>query len=154
MTRSAADLAALKAELTNDPKNLGLTLVVEDDAVNAAKLSDVSPTLLVKRRSVGTNTIFNATTPLERQALTEQQARDFTWILSLSQFDPFKDNNIVAALVGDMEGMFSGASDSSVAIKASFTQPGSRIEQMYQEGLLEEGGDVTPSDIALARQLP
>lgn len=33
-------------------------------------------------------------------------------------------------------------------------EPGNRIDQMYQQGLLEVGGTVTPSDVAQARQLP
>lgn len=39
MSRSQADLAALHAELTNDPNALGLTLLEADDAANADKLN-------------------------------------------------------------------------------------------------------------------
>lgn len=152
MARSNADLAALKDELTNDPKNLGLTLLEADDAENADKLTAVSPSILVKRRSLGTNTLFDATRALERQSLTEQQARDLSWILQLGQIDPFADTNTMETLIGDQAGMFGAESESRAAIEAAIMQPGSRVEQMFQEGLLSVGGDLSPSDVAAARQ--
>jgi hypothetical protein len=150
MTRSAADLAALKTELTTDPKALGLTVLPADDAANADKLNAVKATTLIKRRWLTTAEILNAIDPIEHQGLSEPQARWLSAVLLLQQIDPFKQQS----LTDGVEEMFSPTSTSLAAFTAILTEPGNRIDQMYQAGLLEVGGTVTPSDVAQARQLP
>jgi len=150
MTRSSADLLALKAELTNDPKTLGLVNDAAHDATNADLLNAVSTTapLQVKRRALSTAALFNAIKPLEHQALTEQQERYLSAVLPLQQIDPFVHGNIVDGVID----LFGAESASAPVVAAMMTQAGNRIDQMFQEGLLEVGGTVTPSDVAQARQ--
>jgi hypothetical protein len=150
MTRSAADLAALKVELTTNPKNLGLTTLPEDDAANAEKLNAVRATTLIKRRWLRTAELLNAVTPLNHQSLSDQQHRYLSDVLALGQVDPFVDANLMRGVCE----MFAPETESRPALEAIMTTPGNRIDQMFQEGLLEVGGEVTPSDVAQARQLP
>lgn len=147
MARSNADLLALKAELTNDPADLGLTVAPEDDEANANALNLVRETISVRKRSLSTAALFNAIDPLEHQSLTDQQSRYLTAVLELGQIDPLMADNIVDGL----NGMFAAESTSRPAYTALLNQPGSRIDQLYQAGTLEQGGSVTPSDIANAR---
>jgi hypothetical protein len=151
MTRSTADLAALKAELTNDPKTLGLDLLPEHDLANSVKLNTVSTVtpLLIKRRALSTATLFNAIDPIEHQALTDNQERYLAAVLPIDQIDPFVHQNIV----NGVEAMFGAGTTSKPAVEALMTVAGNRIDQMFQEGLLSVGGTVTPSEVADARQL-
>ncbi len=141
-----ADLLAIKAELSADPAHLGLTTLAADDAANATKLNAVAA-LIVKKRSLATAAIFNAVDPIEYQGLTDQQAKWFGAMLSLSQIDPFVNTGIVAGL----DGMFASESASRPAYTALLTQPGSRMNQMFQAGLLTALYTITPSDVANAR---
>jgi hypothetical protein len=150
MARSASDLAAIKAELTNDPTGLGLTSLPEDDAANAEKLNAVNPTTLIMRRWVTTPEILNEIPSGDHQGLSEQQHRYLSDVLSLGQIDPFKNSNLVCGICD----LFAAESGSREALEAVMKEPGNRIDQMYQQGLLEVGGTVTPSDVAQARQLP
>lgn len=152
MSFTSSDLTNLKAELTNDPKHLTLTTVAADDQANADKLNAIAATspLLIKDRSLACADIFNAIDPLEHQALTDQQARWLNDLLVLGQIDCFAQNNLVQALVGS-SGLFSSNSTSYAAINAIVSVPGSRIDQMFQAGLLSVDQPVTPSDIANAR---
>ena len=147
MSRSNDDLLALKAELTNDPLNLGLTVLPADDEANANLLNLERETIQVKRRAVATAEIFNAIDPLEHQALTDQQSRWLDALLSLGQFDAFVESNIIAGL----NGMFSAQSTSRPAYTARLNQAGNRVDALFQAGSLETGGFVSPSDIAQAR---
>lgn len=147
MARSNADLLAIKAELTNDPLNLGLTTNAVDDEANANLLNLERETIQIKRRSVSTAELFNAVDPLEHQALTDQQSRWLSAVLLLGQFDAFLATNILSGL----DGMFSAQSTSRPAYTAVTKTAGNRIDQLYQAGTLEVGGTLTPSDVAQAR---
>lgn len=147
MARSNAYLLALKAELTNDPRSLELDTNPAHDEANADKLNAVAA-LLVKRRSLSTADLFNAIDPIEHQSLSDQQARWLGAVLSLGQVDPSTDDVLIAGL----DQMFGADSTSRPAYTALLTEPGSRVTQMFQAGLLDEGNQVTPSDVANARQ--
>ncbi len=141
-----ADYLALKSELATDPKHLGLTVVATDDEANANKLNAVAA-LLVSKRSLSTTDIFNAVDPLEHQALTTQQERWFAAMLTLGQIDPFVDDSIVSGL----DGMFGPSSASRPAYHALLKEPGSRVTQMFQAGVLSQDVPLSPSDVATAR---
>lgn len=149
MSFTNADLLALKAELTNDPKHLGLTTNAADDGTNADKLNAVAA-LPIKRRSLSAADLLNAIDPLEHEALTTQQARYLDSVLLLQQIDPFLNTNLISGLVGN-SGMFASDSTSGTNITAAIQTVGSRIDQMFQAGLLSVDQPVTPSDIANAR---
>ncbi len=150
-----ADLLAIKSELTLDPKGLGLDTVAAHDEANANKLNAAYPgddgyvkVLAVKKTSLRTSDIFNAIDPVEHQSLSSQQERWLSEMLTLGQINPSSDSGIIAGL----DGMFSNNSASRTAYTALFTQPGSRVAQLYQAGTISFGGNVTPSDVANARQ--
>lgn len=65
MSRSTADLLALKNELTNDPLDLGLDTNPAHDEANANLLNAVSETISVRKRSLSTAVLFNAVDPIE-----------------------------------------------------------------------------------------
>lgn len=147
MARSNADLLALKAELTNDPQSLGLTVLPADDETNSIKLNEVRVACQIKRRSVSTASVFGKIDPLEHQALSDQQARWLGTLIESGQLDPLLDTGSTTGI----RQLFGAESNSRAAIESLFTESGNRIEQLYQAGTLEAGGEVTPSDVANAR---
>lgn len=147
MSRSNADLLALKAELTNDPLTLGLTALEADDVANADKLNLARDTINVKKRSVSMASIFNAIKDTEHQALSDQQARWLDTLVRTGTLDPFVHTNALDGL----DNMFGEESDSRLAIHALLTTSGSRITQLFQLGTITFSDTVTPSDIANAR---
>lgn len=147
MPRSNADLLAIKAELTNDPATLGLTVLAADDEANAGKLNLSRVTISIRKRSLATAAIFNATSPLEYQAMTEQQRTWFNAMLTLNQIDPF----LAVGVVNELRTIFPENTTSRAAIDPLFVQQGNRIDQLFQLGTLAVGGTVTPSEIAQAR---
>lgn len=150
MPRSNADLLALKSELTNDPLDLGLNTNPANDEANANALNLVRETISIKKRSLATAAVLNSISPLEHQALTDQQSRWLDAVLSLGQIDPFYDASLITGMIGT-GGLFGTDSDSKAALAALIVEPGNRIDQLFQAGTLAQGGQVTPSDIANAR---
>jgi hypothetical protein len=149
-----SDLAALKTELLTDPKGLGLTTLVEDDAANSYKLNNnpVTPQTTMKLRvpSVSTQDLFEACDPYERQALTDQQYRDFDTVVKFGQLFPATSAKTVAML----QSLFGPNAKSTAALESLLYQDGSRAVQMFQDGLFSKQYNITPSDVANARQLP
>lgn len=155
MAFSNADLLNIKAELTNDPKALGLTTNAVDDEANADKLNAVRSgdpgfvkTLPVLRQSLTTRAIFNAVDPIEHQQLSAGQLQWYAEMLTLGQINPSTDSGIIDGL----DGMFSENSVSRPAYRALLSQDGNRITQLYQAGAVSVNQTVTPSDVANARQ--
>ena len=147
MTRSAADLSAIKSELTHDPLTLGLTVLAADDEANANKLNLVRNTIQIKRRSVAMSSVFGEIDPLEHQSLSDQQARWLDALIAVGQIDPLLDAQSVVGL----NQLFGVDSNSRPAIASLLTESGSRINQLFQAGTVEDGSDLTPSDISQAR---
>lgn len=150
MAWTNSDLLAIKAELTNDPKTLGLTTSSADDESNANKLSAVFPTdpgyvktLPVKRAMLPVRGIFNVVSVAEHTEMSPQQASYFSDLMLLGQINPAEDQNTTDALLAIFP--------ENAAIAPLFTQPGTRITQLFQDGLLSHGGSVTPSDVSDAR---
>ena len=149
-----ADLAALKAELLTDPKGLGLDVLPEHDEANANKLNNypvaAQTTMRLRVPSVSTQDLFEACDPYERQALTDQQYRDFSTVVSFGQLFPATSGQTIDML----QALFGPTAKSTVALEALLYRDGSRAEQLYQDGLLSHPHTITPSDVANARQLP
>lgn len=150
MSWSSSDLLALKDEITNDPAGLGLVADAANDTANAQKLNEQRVDIEARRRFMGTAEILNAIAPLEHQALTPQQARYLDSVLTLQQVDPFQQSRLVDGVI-DM--FLPVVSESRTELQTAVTATqSSRIEQMFQQGLLSRSAPVTGSDIANARQ--
>jgi hypothetical protein len=133
-----AELLIIKAELTNDPLELGLTTAPEDDEANANLLNETRGSILVYRASVPSDQInipideFNAASAGQREWWAMQTA----------------DGSINPSVIASEFGKMFGA---NTAARASFDavvmEPASRARQ-----LLNRYVNLTPSDIANARQ--
>jgi hypothetical protein len=133
-----AELLIIKAELTNDPQNLGLTIAPEDDEANANLLNEEREDIRVYRASVASDEIH--VSPSEWAALSPAQQ---SWWNNQTL-----DGTVKPAVIA--EGFYE-LFGSNTAARASFdtvsTEPASRARQ-----LLNRYVTLTPSDIANARQ--
>lgn len=148
MAFTNADLLALKAELTNDPLTLGLTTQPADDEANANKLNLVRDTIQVDRESVPVSEVVKAVDADEFIALSAGQRDYLKFITQGGSVNPKSGNEVREALLQ----FFSAQSETRANLLALVTEPASRITQLYKAGTLSQGGAVTPSDIANARQ--
>jgi hypothetical protein len=132
-----AELLLIKAELTNDPQNLGLTTAPEDDEANANLLNEIREDIQVYRASVASDEIV--VSPSEWAALSPAQQ---SWWNNQTLDGTVKP----AVIVSGFYELFG----SNTAARASFdsvsTEPASRARQ-----LLDRYVTLTPSDIANAR---
>lgn len=132
-----AELLLIKAELTNDPQNLGLTTAPEDDEANANLLNEIREDIRVYRASVASDEIV--VSPSEWAALSPAQQ---SWWNNQTLDGTVKP----AVIVSGFYELFG----SNTAARASFdsvsTEPASRARQ-----LLDRYVTLTPSDIANAR---
>jgi hypothetical protein len=131
------ELLLIKAELTNDPQNLGLTTAPEDDEANANLLNEIREDIRVYRASVASDEIV--VSPSEWAALSPAQQ---SWWNNQTLDGTVKP----AVIVSGFYELFG----SNTAARASFdsvsTEPASRARQ-----LLDRYVTLTPSDIANAR---
>jgi hypothetical protein len=133
------ELLLIKAELTNDPLELGLTTAVEDDEANANILNEVRDSIRVYRASVPANDIVIPVDELG--ALSEAQR--FSWQVET------QDGSInPAAYEANFYSMFGPNTASRALWDSAVKEPASRIRQ-----LLGRFAFVTPSDVANARNL-
>lgn len=153
--QDTADLLVLGLEFDNDPAGVGYPSGgvenTANDPIFDSLINTVSPTILVKRQTVATSAIFNAVVPSESQALSPQQAEWFRNLLLLGQVSPVTQSSIIAELV---DVMFGAQTDSHAALMTLFTEPGSRLKQMQQDGLLSKVNSFTvstPGNIRAAR---
>jgi hypothetical protein len=148
MARSNADLLALKAELTNDPTELGLVAPPSiDDVGNAEKLNLVRDTIQIEREAIPATEIARSIDRVEYGAAT---LSDRQWI------DLHLSAGLVDARTGSvfrtgMLAIFGAQTSTRANLQAILTVDGNRIEQLFRAGTLEAGGTVTPSDVANAR---
>lgn len=146
------DLAALKAELENDPKGLGLDTLPEHDEANANLLNNYpvaeATTMKLRVASISTQAIWEACDQYERQALTDRQYRDFQAIISFGTIFPAQ----AAGTVKTLQDLFGPTAQSTPALAALLYRDGSRAEQMFQDGLFKQYYQLTPSMVATARQ--
>ncbi len=133
-----AEKAIIKAELTNDPLELGLTTAPGDDEANSILLNEIRETILVDRASIPADSIavdideYSAASAGNRQWLDSQMA----------------DGSVNPAVFREnFYKMFS----ENTATRASFDlvakEPTSRARQ-----LLGRYVELTASDVANARQ--
>ncbi len=132
-----AELLIIKAELTNDPQNLGLTTAPEDDEANANLLNEIRSSIQLYKASVSSNDFaipvaeWNALTPGQQSWLTSER----------------NDGSINPAVFGpEFYEMFSESTEARANFDAVATEPASRARQ-----LLNRYVTLTPSDIANAR---
>ena len=149
MARSNADLLALKAELTNDPKNLGLVAPPDiADVENADALNLVRDELQIDREAIPISEVM---VQIDRDEYAALSAADRQWLQLISAngtVDPRSGGEVREGLLQ----IFGAQSESRQNLLGILTEPANRVEQMFKEGLLEQGGTVSPSDVANARQ--
>jgi len=132
-----SELLIIKAELTNDPQNLGLTTAPEDDEANANILNEERQDIQVFRASVASDEIL--VSPAEWAALSPAQQGWWN--------NQTLDGTVKPAVIADGFYELFGA---NTAARASFdsvsTEPASRARQ-----LLNRYVTLAPSDVANAR---
>lgn len=134
------ELAILKTELTNDPLDLGLTVLEADDVANADKLNEVRDSILIDRASVPSDSLrinideYSAASAGNQKWLDGQMA----------------DGSLSPAVIrADFYKMFAAGTETRASFDAVAKEPASRARQLF-------GGyiNITPSDVANARNLP
>lgn len=135
-----SELEIIKAELTSDPLGLGLTVLAQDDESNANILNEVRDSILVFRASVPSDEInipideYNAASA-GQQGWWSMQTADGSIKPDVIQPEFYK--------------MFGAGTAARVSFDEVTKEPASRARQ-----LLGRYVNVTPSDVANARQLP
>lgn len=148
MAFTNADLLALKDELTNDPQSLGLVAPPAiDDVGNADKLNEVRDTLQIDREAIPITEIM---VQIDRDEFAALAAADRQWLQLISAngtVDPRSGGEVREGLLQ----IFGAQSESRENLLGILTEPANRIDHMFKAGLLSQGGQVTPSDVANAR---
>ena len=132
-----SDLLVLKGELTNDPLNLGLTMVPEDDEANANLLNEIREDIRVFRASVPSDEInipideYNAASA-GQQGWWSMQTADGSIKPSVIQSEFYK--------------MFGVGTAARVSFDDVSKEASSRAVQLFERYI-----NITPSDIADAR---
>ncbi len=147
MARSNADLLALKAELTNDPLALGLTVLAADDEANANALNLVRATIQIDRESIPVSEIVKAIDRDEFNAASAADRQYIGMITAGGDVNPKTGGEVREAMLQ----IFGVGTESRTNLTALLTEAANRIEQLFKAGTLEAGGTVTPSDISQAR---
>lgn len=143
----AADLLALKAELTNDPLSIGLTVLAADDEANANLLNEVRQTIQIDREAIPASELMAHIDRDEWGALSPADRSLVQVWATVGSVNPKSGNEIREGLMQ----MFGPTSETRANFASILTAAGSRIEQLFKAGMLSKGGNVTPSDIANAR---
>ena len=133
-----AELLLIKAELTNDPQSLGLTVLPADDEANANLLNEIREDIRVYRASVASDEIL--VSPSEWAALSPAQQ---SWWNNQTLDGTVKP----AVIVSGFYELFGSNTAARASFDAVSTEPASRARQ-----LLDRYVSLTPSDIANARQ--
>lgn len=132
-----AELLILKAELTNDPLELGLTTAPEDDEANSIILNEVRDSILVYRASVASDEIL--VSPSEWAALSPAQQGWWN--------NQTLDGTVKPSVIADgFYELFSVNTAARASFDAVSKEPASRARQ-----LLNRYVNLTPSDISQAR---
>lgn len=148
MARSNADLLALKAELTDDPQGLDLIAPPTiDDVGNADKLNLVRDTLQIDREEIPMTEIM---VQIDRDEFAALAAADRQWLQLISANGTINPKSGGEVREGLLQ-IFGAQSESRTNLLTILTESANRVEHMFKAGLLEQGGVVTPSDIANAR---
>jgi len=143
------DLRSLKLELQSNPLNLSgyQSLAPENDATNADALNQVRSDLLVDRYTVPTSQLefdrdeYNALTQADRDWI-DLMTRD-------GSVNPAENKVMLSGILG----IFGPGTVTREKLLAVFRESSNRVEYLYRAGVLSRGGEVTPSDVAIARSL-
>lgn len=148
MAFSAADLLALKAELTNDPAGLGLVAPPSiDDVGNADKLNDKDGGLMIDRTAIPTTEIF---VQIDRDEYAALAQADRDWLNGVSSSGVVNPKDGGEVREGLLQ-LFGQGSETRANLIAILQEPASRIQQLFEAGTLSTDQNVTPSDVANAR---
>lgn len=148
MARSQSDLLALKSELTNDPQSLGLVAPPAiDDVGNADKLNLVRDTLQIDREAIPVTEIF---LNIDRDEYVALAAADRDWLRGVSQGTTINPKSGGEVREGILQ-LFGAQTETRANLLAILTEDANRINHMFKAGLLQAGGNVTPSDMSAAR---
>ena len=148
MAFNSADLLAIKAELTNDPQSLGLVAPPSiDDVGNADKLNDRESGLLIDRTAIPTTEIF---VNIDRDEYAALSQADRDWLNGVSASGTVNPKDGGEVREGILQ-LFGAGSETRANLVAILQEPASRIQQMFEAGLISSDQNVTPSDIANAR---
>lgn len=132
-----AELLTIKAELTNDPLNLGLTTSPSDDEANANLLNEERDSIRLYRASIPSDSLV---IPVDEwNALSAGQQSWWSMQTADGSISP-------APLESDFFTMFASNTQSRANWESATKEPASRARQ-----LLGRYVNLTPSDIANAR---
>jgi hypothetical protein len=149
MAFTNADLLAIKAELTNDPLAFGYVAPPAiDDVGNADKMNLVRSALQIDREAIP---ITEVMVQIDRDEFAALSAADRQWLQLISangSVDPRNGGEVREGLLQ----LFGAASESRENLLSIITEDSNRVNHMFKAGLLSQGGIVTPSTIADARQ--
>ena len=149
MARSQADIAALYTELITDPNELGLVAPPTiDDVGNADRLNEVRTAQQVDRKAIPTNEL---TQQIDRAEFNALSAADRQWLMLVMSTGSVDIDDTGQMKQGLLQ-CFGSTTETRAGMEARMTEAVNRVEQMFRQNLLEIGGQVTPSDIARARQ--
>lgn len=148
MAFTNADLLAIKGELTNDPASLGLVAPPAlDDVGNAQKLNAVDAQFQVDRESVPAQEIFQN---IDRDEYVALALADRQWLDAVTgsgSVNPKTGSEVREGLLQ----LFADGSETRTNLLAILTSDASRIDYLHSLGTLSQGGTITPSDVANAR---
>lgn len=138
------DLIALGNEIDANANSYypsgGVANTANDEA-NANAINAYRETIAVKKTSLASSQIAAAIDPSDHEALSANQAR---WlkdcVLDVGNINPAMAANVVNGIAERL-----GNTPSGAAIAALFDRPGTRLEQLYQQGVISEVGQFTTS---------
>jgi len=144
MAYTTQDLIALGNEIDTNASDYypsgGVANTANDEA-NANAINQTRGTIAVKKSSLSSSLIAAAIQPGDHESLSVAQAR---WlkdcVLDVGNINPSMATNVVSGIAERL-----GNTPSGAAIAALFNRPGSRLEQLYQAGVISEVGSFTPS---------
>lgn len=148
MAFTNADLLAIKAELTNDPLALGYVSPPGiDDVGNADKLNLVRTICQIDREAIPVSEIAVNVDRDEYVALAQADREWMQLISAGGTVNPKSGGKVREGLLQ----LFGPGTQTRTSLTALLTEDSSRINQLYKLGLISQGGNVTPSDVANAR---
>lgn len=141
------DLLNLKAELTNDPAGLGLTVLAADDEANANALNLVRETIQVDRESIPVSEITKA---IDRDEFNAASAADRQWIQTITSGGDINPKSGGEVREGLLQ-IFAVGTESRTNLLALVTEAASRATQLFKAGTISTDELITPSIVAQAR---
>jgi len=143
------DLAALKAELTNDPARLGYSGDTDPSNLTTAHADADLLNSLATSRTLPVDTVLTASVlaavPIaELKALAAADREIFRLYVQTGEL-PVNDANVVGAFLD----LFGPGTEARANLNALRTRPASRAEELFGEGV-----EVFYYDVGQARQLP